>query len=106
MFVLAPIPITDAVLTASNLPETDYAAWSSGTAYSTGALVIVTSTSLPKSTGETWAQGQAIYWNAALNLATTDEIADCWVDDEEDKKNMALPDIRTTASRPDYYPNF
>ncbi|OZC83504.1 xylanase deacetylase [Rhodococcus sp. 06-418-1B] len=39
-------------------------------------------------------------------FATTDEIADCWVDDEEDKKNMALPDIRTTAARPDYYPNF
>ena len=39
-------------------------------------------------------------------FATTDEIADCWVDDEEDKKNMELPDIRTTASRPDYYPNF
>jgi peptidoglycan/xylan/chitin deacetylase (PgdA/CDA1 family) len=39
-------------------------------------------------------------------FATTDEIADCWVDDEEDKRNMELPDIRTTAARPDYYPDF
>jgi peptidoglycan/xylan/chitin deacetylase (PgdA/CDA1 family) len=39
-------------------------------------------------------------------FATTDEIADCWVDDEEDKRNMELPDIRTTAQRPDYYPDF
>ena len=39
-------------------------------------------------------------------FATTDEIADCWVDDEEDKRNMELPDIRTTAPRPSYYPDF
>lgn len=39
-------------------------------------------------------------------FATTDEIADCWVDDEEDERKMALPDIRTTAPRPDYYPDF
>lgn len=39
-------------------------------------------------------------------FATLDEIADCWVDDEEDRRQMELPDIRTTAERPSYYPDF
>ena len=39
-------------------------------------------------------------------FATTDEIADCWVDDEQDLANMELEDVRTTSARPDYYPNF
>lgn len=39
-------------------------------------------------------------------FATLDEIVDCWVDDEDDHRRMALPDIRTTAKRPDYYPDF
>ena len=39
-------------------------------------------------------------------FATTDEIADCWVDDDEDRANMELPDVRTTAARPSYYPDF
>lgn len=39
-------------------------------------------------------------------FATTDEIADRWVDDEQDIANMALPDTRTTAERPSYYPDF
>lgn len=39
-------------------------------------------------------------------FATTDEIADCWEDDEQDIANMALEDIRTTEPRPSYYPDF
>lgn len=38
MFV--PIAMNDAVLTASNIPETDYPAWVSGTSYTTGDRVI------------------------------------------------------------------
>lgn len=39
-------------------------------------------------------------------FATVDEIADCWVDDDEDRAAMELNDVRTTADRPSYYPNF
>ena len=42
MFV--PIAMNDAVLTASNIPETDYPAWVTGTSYTTGDRVIRTVT--------------------------------------------------------------
>lgn len=42
--LLKPIAVTDAVLTASNIAETDYAAWNAATAYSVGNRVIRTST--------------------------------------------------------------
>ena len=40
--VIPPVLITDSILTSSNVAETDYAVWSSGTTYSTGQRVIVT----------------------------------------------------------------
>ena len=40
--VLEPITVIDAMLIASNVPETDYAAWSSGTTYGVGDRCIVT----------------------------------------------------------------
>ena len=43
MRVITPVVITDAMLTSSSIAETDYAAWSSGTTYASGAYVIVTS---------------------------------------------------------------
>lgn len=42
--VIEPTGLTDATLVASNVPETDYAAWASGTTYALGARVIRTST--------------------------------------------------------------
>ncbi|GAA8844782.1 hypothetical protein DUHN55_13870 [Helicobacter pylori] len=39
-------------------------------------------------------------------FATADVIAQCWVDDEQDKAYMQLPDVRTTGARPEYYPDF
>lgn len=39
--VLKPIPLTDALLISSNVPETDYSAWNSGTTYAKGDRVIV-----------------------------------------------------------------
>lgn len=42
--VLAPIPITDALFISSTAPETDYAAWASGTTYASGAFCISTVT--------------------------------------------------------------
>lgn len=42
MFVIIPQTITEAVLTASGVPETDYAVWSSATTYSVGQRVILT----------------------------------------------------------------
>ena len=44
MKVITPITITDAMLTSSTAPETDYAAYSAGTTYALGAKVIRTST--------------------------------------------------------------
>lgn len=44
MRVIDPIVITDAILTDSNVPENDFAAWNVLTAYSTGNKVILTST--------------------------------------------------------------
>lgn len=44
MRVVEPIQITNAMLLSSNVPETDYAAWAGGTAYSIGQRVILTST--------------------------------------------------------------
>ena len=42
--VIPPLSITDSNLTSSNVPETDYSAWSSGTTYTIGQRVILTST--------------------------------------------------------------
>ena len=44
MKVIKPVTVTDAVLISSTAPETDYAAWAAGTAYSVGNRVIRTST--------------------------------------------------------------
>lgn len=44
MKIIRPIVITDAVLTASNIAETDYAAWSGATTYAAGDRVIMVST--------------------------------------------------------------
>jgi hypothetical protein len=44
MKLIRPTTITDAMLTSSTAPETDYAAWASGTAYVTGNRVILVST--------------------------------------------------------------
>lgn len=41
---ISPVTLTDALLTSSDVPETDYAAWSAGTAYATNAKCIRTST--------------------------------------------------------------
>jgi hypothetical protein len=41
MIILSPIPITAGKLTASNVPETDYAAYVAGTTYALAARVIV-----------------------------------------------------------------
>ncbi len=42
--VLDPITLTDAMVTSSSVPETDYAAWVSGTTYAANANVIRTQT--------------------------------------------------------------
>ena len=42
--VIPPLVITDSNLTSSSVAETDYAAWNSGTTYSIGQRVILTST--------------------------------------------------------------
>lgn len=58
MRVLEPITVTDAMLNASNVPETDYPVWASGTAYVAGNRVIRLSThriyeAIAPSTGQT-----------------------------------------------------
>jgi len=40
MIVVNPVTVTDAVLTSSNAPETDYAEWEAATSYTVGARVI------------------------------------------------------------------
>jgi len=42
--IIKPIQVSDAMLISSTVPETDYAAWSSGTTYAIGDRVILTST--------------------------------------------------------------
>ena len=44
MKIIVPVDVTDAVLTSSNIPETDYAAWSAATTYARGDFVISTAT--------------------------------------------------------------
>ena len=44
MKVIAPLTMTDAILTSSNVPETDAPAWRGGTTYAAGAEVIVLAT--------------------------------------------------------------
>ncbi len=44
MKMIRPVPITDAILSSSTAPETDYAAWNVGTSYTLGQRVIRTST--------------------------------------------------------------
>lgn len=31
-----------------------------------------------------------------------DDIVDCWVDDDEDRRNKESPDVRATAQPPEY----
>lgn len=42
--IVVPVTLTDTMLVSSNVPETDYAAWSSGSTYALGDRVILTST--------------------------------------------------------------
>lgn len=44
MRVIAPLQVTDAMIVSTNVPETDYPAWSAVTAYAVGARVIKTAT--------------------------------------------------------------
>lgn len=44
LVVVSPLTITDAMLTSTNVAETDYSAWSSGSTYALAARVILTST--------------------------------------------------------------
>lgn len=44
LIVVSPIEITQAMLLSTNVPETDYAAWSGATTYALNARVILTST--------------------------------------------------------------
>ena len=58
MKVLAPIAVTDSMLTSSAVPETDYAEWAVGTAYTAGQKVIRLTThkvyeALTSTTGDT-----------------------------------------------------
>jgi hypothetical protein len=67
MRVIEPMTITDAVLTVSNVPETDHAAWDVATAYTTGQRVILTSThrvyeAIAASTGQNPATDDGTYW--------------------------------------------
>lgn len=71
MYVLAPIAVTDTVLTASSLTENDHPVWSTVTPYSQGTRVIVINTTLPKLTTEKWTAGQIVYWNPTLSVVTT-----------------------------------
>lgn len=48
MNVIRPITITDAMLTASNVPETDYTAWNAATNYSVGNYCIRTTSTTHK----------------------------------------------------------
>jgi hypothetical protein len=48
LMVVQPIDITDAMLTSSNVAETDYAVWSSGTTYALAARAILTSSGTHK----------------------------------------------------------
>jgi hypothetical protein len=48
MILINPVKVIDSNLTASNIAETDYAAWSSATTYALGARVIVVGTNIHK----------------------------------------------------------
>lgn len=48
LVVVKPVVVTDAMLTGTNVPETDHAAWNSGTTYAQGNRVIVTSSGVHK----------------------------------------------------------
>lgn len=48
LVVVSPLTITDAMLTSSNVAETDYAVWSSATTYALAARVILTSSGTHK----------------------------------------------------------
>lgn len=48
MKIIPPITVTDAKLTASNVPETDYTEWSSVTAYTTGQNCMVSDAGVHK----------------------------------------------------------
>jgi len=42
--IVEPVTITDAMLISTNVPESDYSAWASGTTYALGDRIILTST--------------------------------------------------------------
>ncbi len=76
MKVLHPIPVTDAVLTASSIPETDYPEWLPATPYTAGQRVIVVADhkcyeALSDSTGQAPAENPTIW----LDLGATNRWA-------------------------------
>ena len=44
MKLIRPVTVTNSILTSSNVPETDYTAWSGATAYTQGVRCILVST--------------------------------------------------------------
>lgn len=48
MDIIRPVPITDAMLVYTDIPENDYSAYNAGTTYATGNVVIVTDTGIHK----------------------------------------------------------
>lgn len=48
LVLIPPVPVTDAVLTSSNVAETDYAAWNAATSYVVGDRVIRTASGVHK----------------------------------------------------------
>lgn len=68
LIVVSPVEIDDAALVSSNVPETDYAAWSAGVTYVLGARVIKTAT-------------HRIYESAANDNLGNDPVASpLWID--------------------------
>lgn len=66
MNIIRPTTITDALFTSSNVAETDYAAWSSGTTYSAAQRCIVTTPNVHR-----------IYESLAGSNLNHDPVTDC-----------------------------
>ena len=67
MRVIDPVKITDSILTDSNVPENDFAAWNVATSYTTGQKVILVSThrvyeALQSTTGDDPATDDGTTW--------------------------------------------
>ena len=73
MKIIAPFELTGAMLTSSTVPETDYAEWAAGTAYSVGQKVIRLTThrayeALTSSTGKVPEDSPRIGWTLAQRI--------------------------------------